>query len=99
MDAAGTATNNVNSSRTIIITAPCRWDEMFRGQTEEKLNQLGRRITKTQHFPFRYVAPDPPLQEVEEEQEQQVQEQWNAQSGLDLLINAIDYEEMVAELG
>lgn len=42
-------------SKMIIFTCPIRWDELFRGQTAEKLNQLQRRITETKYFPFRYV--------------------------------------------
>jgi len=45
------------NSHRIIITCPTRWDELFRGQTEEKLNQLERRITETRFFPHRYHAP------------------------------------------
>lgn len=45
------------SSKRIIITAPVKWDELFRGQTEEKLDQLQRRITETKHFPFKWIEP------------------------------------------
>jgi len=45
------------SAKKLFITCPIRWDEMFRSQTEEKLNQLQRRITETRFFPFRYFSP------------------------------------------
>jgi hypothetical protein len=45
------------SSKRIIITCPVKWDECFRSQTEEKLDQLKRRITETRHFPFAYQEP------------------------------------------
>ena len=46
------------AAKKLWITAPIKWDEMFRSQTEEKLNQLQRRITETRFFPFRYTGPD-----------------------------------------
>jgi len=42
-------------AKRIIVTCPVRWDELFRGQTQEKLDQLERRITLTKFFPNRYV--------------------------------------------
>jgi len=49
------------SSRVILITAPCRWDEMYRAQTNEKLNQLGRRITESKFFGVRYETGLPAM--------------------------------------
>ena len=42
------------SSKRVIITCPVHWNEMYRSQTEEKLNQLQRRITETRFFPYRH---------------------------------------------
>jgi predicted transcriptional regulator len=35
-----------------------QWDEIFRGQTEEKLDQLKRRITETRFFLHRRPVQD-----------------------------------------
>lgn len=44
------------SSRVILITAPIRWDKMYQKQDDEKLNQLGRRITTSKYFGVRYAT-------------------------------------------
>lgn len=45
-------------SRRIYITSPSHFRDMYASQTEEKLDQLKRRITHVEHFPFAYHAPD-----------------------------------------